>query len=199
MVPAVAQRLGGGVGLVESTVHEQIALDADLGVLEADVDARLGRPTLRACVPGRRAPAPCPDRPRSSRRTPRGGAGSASHGAVSSAASPTCRVGLGERGQVVPLDAVVEHPRPHRRDQVDPVARRRSTVRRSVSASGVCTKWIGRRDCQHPRAATSRPCGTAGTCTRCRRRCRRPGAESCVGSWPGATARRPSSGRCCHS
>ena len=41
MVPAVAQGLGGGVGLVEVPVHDQLARDAHLAVLEADVDARL--------------------------------------------------------------------------------------------------------------------------------------------------------------
>src|SRR6266540_5171486 len=41
VVPAVAQRLGGRVGLVEVAVHEQLAADADLAVLELHVDARL--------------------------------------------------------------------------------------------------------------------------------------------------------------
>src|SRR5207302_9437137 len=48
VVPAVAQRLGGGVGLVEVPVHEQLALDAHLAFLEAHVDAGLRKPDAPA-------------------------------------------------------------------------------------------------------------------------------------------------------
>ena len=107
-------------------------------------------------------------------------------------------VGFRERRKIVPVDAVLEDARPHRRNAIQArgamtlhrVEQRRRIRRRARSApvAGLATR---------PSQSSSRPCGRAGTCRRCRPRpARLSRRRTCATSWCGATARLPSEGRC---
>ena len=78
-------------------------------------------------------------------------------------------VGLVEARQVVAVDAVLEDARPHRGDAVEP---RRAVARGRVAAAsrrrGCARSAPGAGPATRPARSSSRPCGTAGTCTPCR-------------------------------